>query len=210
MLEIDIILFIFSAPASAAFIRVAASRRGTSAAPAWPAALFLIKPATTTPPLRRSTAGRGTARTTSAVTAAPRGAGGTGRLTGPLHRRIAPAIAAIRRTDPPGTEADIEFAVILISPDLKSYLYPLTGAETVQQGSLVLYKFHLDILGVFVVPRGYDKLTFGESAAKRHDVHDDLDGPFDFVSHCGNFRGGLANSRGCKIARPAADGNLLL
>lgn len=86
--------------------------------------------------------------------------------------------------DFPSIQAYIIAAVVFIPADLKSHFHPLAGPEFFQKCDLIFDELHFDILRIAVVATGYDKFALREAAAKRHNVHDDLDGPFDFVAHC--------------------------
>lgn len=179
LLKIDVVLFVLAAPPAASvaatFFKIAAA---TPAGTRWArsTARLIISSAAGCP-------------ASSASSAAPRRCvppRRPRRLPRPLHRSLAP-VRPLRRPDPPRAQTHIIFAIVLVPPDFKTHLDALPGAKPLQQGHFVLHKFHFDILWIPVIPRSDDKLALRKAAAKRHDVHDDLNGPFYFVSHCDYF-----------------------
>ncbi|MDB6136829.1 MAG: hypothetical protein JWM59_5072 [Verrucomicrobiales bacterium] len=165
--------------------------KSTFAATAWPP--FVTSTSTSTAVgeiASASAAPRGPSAAKSATTTATRRTGlrwgeftrGTlAKLLGATARR---SIGSIGGMDLPGTETDVITPVVLVAPDFKPDLHALAGTVFVQKGHLVLHELHFDVLGIAVVPGGDDKLALGEAAAKCHDIHNDLDGPFNFVAHC--------------------------
>ncbi|MDB6070943.1 MAG: hypothetical protein JWL81_2114 [Verrucomicrobiales bacterium] len=169
---------VFEVTSAASAASATTAVRGTAAR----AAALAVKAAAAT--TFRSSAAAGRTATAESTAILTRWAGG---LAGTLHGGIGSAFAAIGRMNAPSTEAHVILAVVFVSADFKTHFHFLPRTEAVQQGDLVFDEFHFDVLRIAVIPGGDDKFTFREATAKRHDVHDDLDGPFDFVSHCDLF-----------------------